>query len=104
MQGNFKDVFMGFDRRINSILGDDITVSPPGDTPVEIKAVLRLETENEELLSRFEEDISTLEILEDDLHLFVRDTVVTFEDVNYRYVTDMPKGVGRHLVILTEII
>ena len=102
--GNFKHLFMKLDRRINSVLGDTIVVTAPGDAPVEITAVLRLETEDEELLSRFEEDISTLEILEDDLHLFVRDTIVTFETIDYLYVTDMPKGVGRHLIILKEII
>ena len=102
--GNFKDMFMGLDRRVNAILGDDILITPPNSTPVLIKAVLRLETEDEELLNRFEEDVSTLEILEDDLHLFVRDTIVTFEDLNYQYITDMPKGSGRHNIVLREVI
>lgn len=103
LMADFKNLFMALDRNIMEKLGDDVTVVAASTTET-VRGVLRLEIEDEELLNRYEVDIVTLEILEDDLHLFNRDTISTFDGISYKYEGDMPKGVGRHLIVMSEII
>jgi len=99
---DFADVFMDYDVQIMKLLGDDIVVVTPGNTPVTVRGVIVNEVDDEALIDRFEMDIHTLEILSTDLGIIESDSVITYAGVNYSYLTDQPKGTGRHLIILKE--
>jgi len=101
---NFKDIFMDLDAKIMDKLGDTVDVTPSAAQTVSISAVLRTDVDDEEVLERYEDEVATLEILESDLTLFADDTVVQFEGLEYEYLTDYPKGVGRYLIVLREVI
>lgn len=101
---SFSDFFATHDVKIMNILGDDITISTPGNPVVTIKGVIVNDVEDEELLERFEVDIHTLEILSTDLGTIEADTVISFDGVNYEYLTDRPKGRGRNLIVMREMI
>lgn len=104
MPANFKDLFSQHDVKIMALLGDDVTVTPAGGvTPVVVRSVVRHEVEDEDLLDRFDVDLHTLEILDEDQHLFNHGTLVSFEGFTYEYLTDFPKGVGRVLIIMSEV-
>lgn len=100
---SFSELFKPMDRQIMAKLGDDITVTNGTDVVV-IKGSLKLENDAEELLDRFDVEVARLEILEDNVDLFGKTTVVNFNGFDYSYIQTDPFGRGRYHVILTEII